>query len=602
MTAETIQEQILSIEELFEQRNYNDAISIATNLLKDVSVVSNTSQIVKLNELLGKLYENTSKFTDAIEQYSNALHLHTIHNNKFRIADCLSNIGNVYESISEYPLALQHHQESLEVSKEIDYKNGIARSLANIGIVYLNLSDYQRALEYFEQALTINEQQQDFIGIALNLGNIGNVFRHVNEFSKAIEYYQKALDINSEQRKYDGAAINLGNIGIVYYYRKNYEQALEYFQKAIALKEEHGLTNRIAFNLSSIGNVYFSMEDFPKALEYYHQALQRNTEHQDKRGIGFNLKNLAYVYYCLDEKSQSFDYIEKCWKIVTELNDHLLEMECLELYSLLYEQTKDFEQSMRYFKRYVALKDTISSEETKQKAVLFDQKRRIEEDEKSRLLQLARFQEQERIFHNILPISIANRLIEGETSIADSYENVSIFFSDIVGFTELSSMLSPADLVKALNTIFTAFDRIGTNYGLEKIKTIGDAYMAVCGVPVQYDDHSTRTAKFAVEVADVLHQLQLDETFKGLQIRIGLHCGSVVAGIIGERKFAYDVWGDAVNVASRMESNSEAGRIHVSDSFANAIEKNPEFTLIPRGEINIKGKGSMNTFWLEKAV
>jgi len=601
MTVEEIRKQIQHLEELLESNSSEVALAIANKMLNEPSVNTETVYLVKLYTILGKIYENTSKFTEAIEYNKKALELQKLHNNKVGIVDCLSTIGNIYESISEYLTALQYLKESLDISNEIEYKIGVARNLGNIGIIYLNLSDYQIALEYYEKALTNYEELHDYVGIAINLGNIGNVFRHLNEYSKAIDYYQKALDINSKQQKYDGAAINLGNIGIVYYYLQNYELALEYFHKAIALKEEHGFKHKIAFNLSSIGNVYFSKEDYQKALEYYHQALQLNIEHHDKRGIGFNLKNLAFVYYCLEDISQSFDFINQCWNVAKELQDQLLEMECLELYSMLHEKTKDFEQAIGFFRRFVSLKDSINSQESKQKALLFDQKRQIEEDEKSRLMKLARFQEQERIFHNILPVSIANRLIEGETTIAESYENVSIFFSDIVGFTELSSQLSPSELVDALNTIFTAFDRIGTKYGLEKIKTIGDAYMAVCGVPEQYEDHSLRTAKFALEIAEILPKLRLKERFEKLQIRIGLHCGGVVAGIIGERKFAYDVWGDAVNVASRMESNSEAGRIHISDSFAKAIENNPEFTLIPRGEINIKGKGSMNTYWLEKA-
>ena len=601
MTVEEIQEQILQIEVLFEQTRYEEAISYAFEILNKEAVIPFTPETVKIYTLLGNIFEVTSKFTEALQQYNKALDIHKIHDNRFGIADCLSNMGNVYDSLSQYLPAIQYHQESLQVSKEIEYINGIGRSLGNIGIVYLNLSDYLTALEYFEQALVITEQQKNYIGIAINLGNIGNVFRHLKEYDKAIEYYKKALQINTQEQKYDGSAINLGNIGIVYYYLQEYELALEYYKKAVVIKEEQGLKHSTAFNLSNIGNVYFSLEDFSKALEYYQQALQINTEFFDKRGIGFNLKNLAFVYFCLNDFQQSIDFVNQSWKLANELQDHLLEMECLELFSMLYEKEENFEQAVTFYKRFVEVKNAINSEDTKQKALLFDQKRLIEEDEKSRLLQLARFQEQEKIFHNILPISIANRLIDGETSIADSFDNVSIFFSDIVGFHELSSNIPPSEIVETLNTIFKSFDRIGATYGVEKIKTIGDVYMAVCGVPEPFEDHSNRTTNFAIEVASLLDQLDIGKKFNGLQLRIGLHCGSVVAGIIGEKKFAYDVWGDAVNIASRMESNSEAGRIHISEEFAKTIEQHTEFKLIPRGTITIKGKGTMNTYWLEKA-
>jgi len=601
MTTEELQNSIHAIEVLFEHAKYEEAISLSKQLIADSFVNSNTSQSVKIHTLLGNIFEVISKFTEALQQYNKALDIHKNHDNRFGIADCLSNIGNVYDSLSEYLPSIQHHQDSLYISKEINYTKGIARSLGNIGIVYLNLSDYLTALQYFEEALSLAEQHKITDVIAINLGNIGNVFRHLKEYPKAIEYYKKALEINNQLQKFDGSAINLGNLGIVNYYQHEYELALEYYKRAVAIKEEHGLRHSIAFNLSNIGNVYFSLEDYSKALEYYQQALAINKEFSDKRGIGFNLKNLAFVYYYLDNEEQSIDFVNQSWKIANELQDHLLEMECLELYSKLYEKKEDFEQAIHYYKRYIELKNTINSEETKYNAILFDQKRLIKEDEKSRILQLARFQEQEKIFHKILPVSIANRLIEGETTIADSFDNVSIFFSEIVGFNEISSNTPPSEVVETLNTIFSSFDRIGAKYGIEKIKTIGDIYMAVCGVPVAMDDHLERSAHFAVEVIDMLSQIPIGDSFRKLQLRIGLHCGTVVAGIIGERKFAYDIWGDAVNIASRLESNSEVGRIHISEQFAKSIKQHQEFSIIPRGEINIKGKGSMNTFWLEKA-
>lgn len=306
------------------------------------------------------------------------------------------------------------------------------------------------------------------------------------------------------------------------------------------------------------------------------------------------------------EDSQYFDiitsqeYLQKTLHICEEIGLKDLKLSVYEQYHLIRLKENNFEEALMYQTKAITLEREIQSEAISKQSIQFDQRRKIEEDERVRQLKLARFQEQERIFHNILPIVIANRLIEGEQTIAESYENVSIFFSDIVGFTTLSSRIEPAELVKGLNTIFTAFDRIGTKYGLEKIKTIGDAYMAVCGVPESFLDHASRTAKFALEANEVLQTLELSDDFKNLQFRIGLHCGSVVAGIIGEKKFAYDVWGDAVNIASRMESNSLPWKIHVSNEFAKAIEQHPEFSLIPRGEITIKGKGKMNTYWLEK--
>lgn len=187
--------------------------------------------------------------------------------------------------------------------------------------------------------------------------------------------------------------------------------------------------------------------------------------------------------------------------------------------------------------------------------------------------------------------------MNGENRIADYYENVSVFFSDIVGFTRLSQKVSPDELVEMLNQIFTEFDRLARKYGLEKIKTIGDAYMAAAGVPNPADDHAARVADFALAA---IESMKRTAGAKGdeLQIRIGLHCGSVVAGVIGEDKFTYDLWGDAVNTAARMESHGTAGQIQVTEAFKNAA--GDAFAYIDRGEIEVKGKGATRTYYLIK--
>jgi len=226
-------------------------------------------------------------------------------------------------------------------------------------------------------------------------------------------------------------------------------------------------------------------------------------------------------------------------------------------------------------------------------------------------LKLARFQEQEKLLHTILPISIADRILKQEPFIADHFDSVSVLFLDIVGFTALSSIAPPKHIVYMLDTIFTKADEIIETFGLEKIKTIGDGYLAVANVSTALDYHQKSTAfaaleivkqlqKFTVAIPPELGDSSWTKGMKDLEIRIGLHTGEVVAGIIGKNKFTYDLWGDAVNVASRMESNSEPWKIHISEKFAKSIENYPEFSLIPRGEISIKGKGTMKTYWLEE--
>ncbi|MFK5970629.1 MAG: adenylate/guanylate cyclase domain-containing protein [Candidatus Marithrix sp.] len=202
----------------------------------------------------------------------------------------------------------------------------------------------------------------------------------------------------------------------------------------------------------------------------------------------------------------------------------------------------------------------------------------------------------EKLLLNILPKAIADRLKVGVHTIADKFEDVTVLFSDLVGFTELSAGVSASDLVEKLNQIFIAFDRLSEKHGLEKIKTIGDAYMLVGGLPTPRDDHVEAVADMAIEMLDEIAWLneQNQEDFK---IRIGMHTGPVVAGVIGKHKFNYDLWGDTVNTASRMESHGVSDEIQVSEVVYNRLKD--KFFLEERGLIEIKGKGKMNTYLLK---
>jgi class 3 adenylate cyclase/CheY-like chemotaxis protein len=216
------------------------------------------------------------------------------------------------------------------------------------------------------------------------------------------------------------------------------------------------------------------------------------------------------------------------------------------------------------------------------------EKKRLRDLERLRLLQLQAEKElvererekSERLLLNILPSAIAGRLKGGEKSIANGHEIVSVMFADLCGFTALSRKTTPADLVSMLNGIFTAFDHIVEQHGVEKIKTIGDCYMLVGGIPLHRDDHAAAVAECALEMLDALAALNR-ESGTELQMRVGIHTGPVVAGVIGKIKFTYDLWGDTVNVASRMESSGQPGRVHLSEQTAELLQG--RFLLEDRG-------------------
>ena len=201
----------------------------------------------------------------------------------------------------------------------------------------------------------------------------------------------------------------------------------------------------------------------------------------------------------------------------------------------------------------------------------------------------------EKLMLNILPKPIAERLKKGEKNISGSYPEVTILFSDLVGFTKMSSQKSAADLVKLLNDLFSRFDKRGENLGLEKIKTIGDAYMAVGGLPIPRSDHAEIVADMALGMFEDLAAFNAENNAE-LNMRIGLNSGPVVAGVIGFTKFSYDLWGNTVNTASRMESTSLPGRIQISPATQEAL--NDKFILEERELMECKGLGQIMTHFL----
>ena len=224
------------------------------------------------------------------------------------------------------------------------------------------------------------------------------------------------------------------------------------------------------------------------------------------------------------------------------------------------------------------------------------EKKRLRDHEQAYLEQLrAEREKSERLLLNVLPKSIADRLKQGESTIADSFSDATVLFADLGGFTKLSSHVPPSELVRMLNEIFSKFDWLAELHHLEKIKTIGDAYMVVGGLPTPRADHAEAMAEMALDMLKVVTRLDSGDG-RRFDVRIGISSGPVVAGIIGSKKFIYDLWGDTVNIAKRMEELGQLGAIQVSESTYEHLKE--KYLLEPRGKIEVKGKGKMTTYFL----
>ena len=571
-------------------------------------------EIEKAIEKLDNLWI-TSQYNEAKEFANELLGLQEIQENPETLSRIYNLLGIAYYNLSDYPKALEYYSKALVINEDLGNKSAIGGNLVNIGSIFANLHDFEKALEYYGKGLTILEEIGYKLFQANAITGIGIIYRHFFEFNKALDYYSKAVKINEEIGNKVGLAVIFSNKGVVYTQLSDYSKAFEFYYKAIQIYDEIGNKSGIATNFGNIGDLYQTLSDYPKALEYQYKALKINEEIGSKVNIATNLCNIGVVFASKDStlynSINAEEYLQNSLTLSKEIGAKDIIKVVLDTLHTLRLNERQFEKALEYYKKAIEIEKEIQSEEAKNKAILFDQRRKIEEDEKARQLKLARFQEQEKILLNILPENIADRILKQETFIADFFPSTSVMFFDIVNFTMLSSIAPPKQLVYLLDAIFQKADEVVETFGLEKIKTIGDGYLAVGNVTSPLENHQKATAQAALQLVETMKDFIVNipsdlgdtnwiENMNDIEIRIGVHTGEVVAGIIGKNKYTYDLWGDAVNIASRMESNSEAGRIHISEEFAKSIEQYPEFSLIPRGTINIKGKGTMNTFWLEK--
>lgn len=649
MKQEELLSKLNSAEIAARKGNLDEAESCVKEVLRDLEEFQGELKTEKMGNMkysallkLSNIYRRRGRFQKALEYAFEALPL-TIHaEDETAEAKILQSIGNIYRFMNEFQKSLEYLLRALEMHERLGNKEEMSHILGHIGDTYAKLNEQSTAIEYMKRALAMHQELDMKRESAFVLGNTGLIYCNMADYAQALEYMMNALVIHEEFESFEEQGDVLGNIGIVYYYTHDYPLALEYMVRSLEIHERLGMKAKVASKYANIGNVFYSMKDFPKALENMNHALILCRELGVPSKAGLVLNGIGSVYIELGDYYRALECLEESQKVFTEANMRMevastlsiigiiysdkkfegynpnkaeelllgaveqfeelgglaLNVEVIKKLAQLYEQMNKWEEANHYNKKYNALEKEVFSAEVKKQTEKYAYERKIGEEQAQR-------KATEALLHNILPKTIANRMMEKKTTISDYFENVSIFFSDIVDFTTISAKISPQQLVDGLNAIFTEFDRIAKKHGLEKIKTIGDSYMAVCGIPEPCENHAERVALFALEVTETIKNFSFAEEKIAVTNRIGLHTGSVVAGVIGENKFAYDLWGDSVNTASRMESHGEPGKIQVSEDFVRAVETQtsvselkPVLQFVERGELEIKGKGKMKTYFL----
>jgi len=424
-----------------------------------------------------------------------------------------------------------------ELPKKPDFRINTALILDNIGFDYNKLGDYTQAVDYYSRALKIFDRLRDENGLARTEGNIGS------------SYLSMAVDTTTGKKlPAQARATNL--------YR-----AIDHLKQSIAISKKNGFTEVL--------NIFYKdLSESQRVLDY--DVARANSKN----------KNGDAKEPSIEDESVEISNLET--RRSQELKEKQKEIDRIQA------TNKQREQWYYIAGVVILVIATIAMYRsyTKQKA---NTKLISEEKKKSEDLLL-----------NILPAQVAEELKEKGMVHAQHFDNVTVLITDFAGFTNVAERFSPKQLVGELHACFKAFDGMLDRYHIEKIKTVGDAYLVVAGLPVANPNHATDMVSVAIAMRDFMlyRKTQLgDATF---DMRIGVHTGSVVAGIVGVKKFAYDIWGDTVNLAARMEQNCEPGKINISQSTYNLVKD--QFDCEYRGEIQAKNKGKLKMYFLNRKL
>jgi class 3 adenylate cyclase len=401
------------------------------------------------------------------------------------------------------------------------------------------------------------------------LGHIGNIYYKQGDYIKALDYFIQSLEINEQIGNQSGIAKSFSDIGSIYYEQGDYLKALNNCQTGYELSLSIGSLKIQKDGCSCLYDTYKAMGNGNKALKY-HELL---TDIEDSLHAEETSKKLQQMEF---QKVILKDSIAKAQEahLIQQAHEEEIRQE---------EKTKNISLGVGAF--FVLLAGSFYGRwryVRKSKATL-----QIEKDRSENLLL------------NILPEEIAQELKETGKSAPKKYESVTILFTDFQDFTKLVASIPATTLVVELNDIFSQFDDIMDEFGIEKIETIGDAYMAASGLPRENSDHAIRCVKAAFRMVEFLEQRNENSEISW-NMRVGIHSGPVVAGVVGKKKFAYDLFGDSVNTASRMESNGQVGKVNISQTTYELLKSNPDFAFENRGKIEAKGKGEIEMYFVTK--
>lgn len=511
-----------------------------------------------------------------------------------------------------YPKALEFAQKALKLSEQLNNKELISDCYSVIGQIYERQQNNQQAAAYHLKGLKLNRSMGDSVRIATSLSLLGNIYGATKQAEKALKSYRESLSYINEKLNPEQVGVAYGNIGYVYYEegsriklsnatkaKRYFDQSLEASMKAKQLFEE--LNNR-RFSIIAelnIGLVYNELKDFGTAKKWCLSAFTTAEELK----IPPLIRDACDCLYKSSKGSGNMTEALNYFEIYKEMNDSIQNID---------NERSMVEKELNFKYEKEQLGDSL---EYAQKEIIADsqiQKQRIGLISTGGILLLIIVlmvvvvkgkKRSEELLLNILPFETAQELKKKGYAETKNFESATVLFTDFKGFTTISELLSPKELITEIDTCFKGIDRIMEKYQIEKIKTIGDAYMAAGGLPNKNTSHPLDVVMATQEILLLIEGLKQERIEKNLpyfDIRIGVHTGPVIAGIVGFKKFSYDIWGDTVNIASRMESSGEINKINVSGATYECIKEHYQCTY--RGKIEAKNKGKIDMYFVDKKI
>lgn len=549
--------------------------------------------------------------------------------------------GDYWETINQW-------QKSLAAFEAIEDKVGISNILNNIGAVYNNEGDDTRALDYYLRSLQAAEETTDTSRIVVAKVNIGTIYlKNKETHDKALHYYLSALPFMETHGSEVVEGSVLVNLGEIYYGRQQYDTALYYYEKSLDTFNRSRDGN-IPYAMTSIGRVYMERGEFQKAIKIQKEGYKVAKQSDAKLEMTATLLGLADTYTHQGDLESAISTYLKAEEIAEEIGAKYELSNAYHGLAKSYEELGKYDKAYNYQALLTDINDTLyeaSNAKTIQSLQfnyeLQQREGQIELLTKDKALQVAIIQKQkvvknafiagfilimlvalqtlrnyyrkvkinklldrqkveiENLVLNILPAEVAAELRTEGSATPKSYECVSVLFTDFKGFTKIAGGLAPRELVAELNDFFVAFDEIAGRNKLEKIKTIGDAYMCAGGIPTENDTHPGDTVNAALEMQEYMRRTNEIRVSRGQQtwgLRVGIHTGPVVAGVVGKKKFAYDIWGNAVNIASRMESSGEADRVNISSATYELVKESYHCEF--RGKVYAKNVGDIDMYFV----